>query len=229
MKIIITAAGDGRRWKNHLGIRKQFAVINGERIIDRIIRLFSDLGEIIVITKKGSEVPGVNNVYHTPELRYRGIDKLNSTVPYWNVEGDGRTLVLLGDVYWTDNGARILREAIEKAETERQWFLCGRLGKSNIPGRDWSFNENFALYFTMSDHENFLRAIDRSVELVNQGLIRRNRMAQWYRIACGKDGYDADWREQPQQNLGHFVEVNDFTDDIDYGKDYQPLKNAIEQ
>ena len=228
MKIIITAAGNGRRWKNHLGTRKQFVEIGGEKIIYRIIRLFRDLGEITVITVKGFEVDGVKNVYHSPDLNYKGIDKINSTVPYWNVEGDGQTLILLGDVYWTEDGANKVKNAIIKSKESGDWFLCGRLGKSNIPGRDWSFNENFALFFSMADHENFLRSIDRSVALVNQGLIRRNRMAQWYRIACGKDGYDADFRSQPQENLGHFVEVNDYTDDLDYDKDYKHLKNAIE-
>ena len=39
MKYIIMSDGKGTRWNNYLGITKQEAIINNERLIDRTIRM----------------------------------------------------------------------------------------------------------------------------------------------------------------------------------------------
>jgi hypothetical protein len=71
--------------------------------------------------------------------------------------------------------------------------------------------------------------MDKSVKLLKEGKIRHNKMAQLYRIMCGKDGVDADYRQLPQENLGHFVEINDATDDIDYPEDYEDFIKYFER
>ena len=38
-KIVIMADGKGMRWNNYMGIPKHFAVVKGEELISRIIRL----------------------------------------------------------------------------------------------------------------------------------------------------------------------------------------------
>ena len=43
MQYIIMSEGKGTRWNNYLGISKQEAEINGERILDRTIRLLREM------------------------------------------------------------------------------------------------------------------------------------------------------------------------------------------
>lgn len=40
----------------------------------------------------------------------------------------------------------------------------------------------------------------------------------------GEDGKEADHIGQPQENLGHFIEINDMTEDFDYPHDYERWK-----
>ena len=42
MQYIILSDGKGSRWNNYMGITKQEAIIDGERIIDRTCRLLRD-------------------------------------------------------------------------------------------------------------------------------------------------------------------------------------------
>lgn len=216
--VCVIAGGEGKRWGNYLGIRKQFAEINGEKIIYRIKRLFDP---DVIITRKGWEVEGVKNVYHKPDKSWHGIDKLHCSVPYWNQ--NGKTLLILGDVYFTDEAAETI-----KNYDKRDWAMFGRLRRSKVKEKK-NFNENFALSFYPEHHDQVTRAMRKSVQLYLSGKIPRNYMAQWYRIMHGKEGKDAHFKGYPQENLGNFVTIDDGTDDVDYPSDYTSLKKYHEK
>lgn len=223
MKIIIIAGGNNSRWQNYMNVRKQFAVLDGERLIDRTLRLFRHATDepITFITKDKCYVDGVENV-DVEDLEYNvygDISKIAVTMPFWSRKG--KTLILLGDVYFTEAGADII-----KGNNEYDWLQYGRLGKSNVKRRHPS-NENFAFSFYPETHFLISKSIQESVELLEKGLIRHNKMAQLYRIMCGKTGADADYKKLPQEDLGHFVEINDLTDDIDYPADYDDFLKAL--
>lgn len=224
MNIVIPAGGDGKRWNDFLGTRKQFAPVNGEMIIERLIRLFSDLGHMYFVTKPGYELthPNVTSVYTESDLEMEWLDiaKVASTVPYWS--HDDVTLILLGDVYWTEEGAETVKKYVDK----RQWFMYGRLTRSNVKKHHPS-NENFAMSFWPEDHKTILKAMNHSVDLVDRGEIRWNKMSQLYRILCGKDGAQADYSRMPQQNLGNFIAIDDYTDDVDWRDDILDLWKTL--
>lgn len=50
MKYIIMAAGEGKRWKNYLGVPKHLVEINGETLLGRTTRLLKERGIDYVIT-----------------------------------------------------------------------------------------------------------------------------------------------------------------------------------
>ena len=51
-KIVIMADGKGMRWANHMNIPKHFAIVRGERLIARTVRLlkYEDTNAEIIVT-----------------------------------------------------------------------------------------------------------------------------------------------------------------------------------
>lgn len=219
MKVIVIAGGEGKRWNNFLGTRKHFAPINGEAIIDRLVRMYAPLGHITFITVPGWELAhkDVTSVHVEPGLEEKWFDiaKIAATIPYWSK--DECTLVLLGDVYWTEDGVSAVKDHVTSPFFQ-DWFMYGRLTKSNVKKHHPS-NENFAMSFYPEHHNFVLESMHKSVKLFKKKEIRWNKMSQLYRIMCGKDGADADLAKMPQEDLGHFITINDLTDDVDWRDD----------
>jgi hypothetical protein len=225
MKVLIISGGSGERWGNYLGLPKQLVPINGEVLIERTIRQLRELGvkDISIIKESDCKLFDCLDVPKLDITRrndlHGDIDKLLSSRDYWNKEG--KTILLLGDVYFTD-------EALKTIITHegRDWYQYGRLGPNSITGKKW--NENFAFSMYPEHHEQLYEAGVESFRLLSEKLIRRNTMAQCYRVMAGKNGSDADYRGQPQEDLGNFVVIDDLTDDWDYPKDYEEMKRIIE-
>ena len=197
------AGGDGKRWGHYLGVEKQYVQVDGVPIIERAKSMFGRYGEIVVADK--------GNILRN---RKNGdIDKLMSGIPLWSKKEE--TIVIFGDVYWTPEAVKAICE-----NAERDWFVYGRLGRNAV--KRW--NENFAVSFYPQHHDHLVTTMKRAIKLADAKLIRASRVAQWYRVACGKDGKEADHIGQPQENLGHFVVIDDMTEDFDYPHDYENWK-----
>lgn len=104
MKYIIMADGRGTRWNNFNSIPKHFIEINGERIIDRCVRLLKeyDPGCTVIITSHDPryDIPGT--VRHEPENNVLEIDRFTSEL----IEND--VCFMYGDTYYTDNAMKTI-------------------------------------------------------------------------------------------------------------------------
>ena len=99
-RIVIMAAGLCKRWKNYLGIPKQFAPVNGEPIIKRTIRLLKERGitDIWVTVRHTGQYGnlGVREYINFEHNQY-SIDRL------YGARELSPAIYLYGDVYYTES------------------------------------------------------------------------------------------------------------------------------
>lgn len=211
---IIIADGDGTRWGNHGGIPKHLAEVGGEPILHRTVRLLNRADDIEVWVAGPLDgrykVPGAElwTPAHDPDVF--DADKFLSSKALWN--RDGRTLVVYGDVFWTDEA---MTRVLDWPSLD--WVLFGRAFASDLTGTP--YGECFAQSFgsqAIGDHEAALRRI---VDLYRRGLIPRCGGWEHYRAMIGiPDALMA------QHLVGQwFCNIDDWTDDIDYPGEWERL------
>ncbi len=104
-RIIIAAAGEGIRWNNFRNTPKHLAIVEGERLIDRVYKQFSDFSNDVVIISKDQRYKVGNAKIEAPlEGEWLDFGKIYSSNHLWS---ENRTIIVFGDVYFTD-------EAIQK-------------------------------------------------------------------------------------------------------------------
>lgn len=212
---IIICAGEASRWNNHLNTKKHLIEIEGERLLDRTIRLLKERG----ITEIYTVVKEITPEYHVegaaqykanlqPE-KYVDADKFLSSEELWNK--DGRTLVFYGDCYFTD-------EAMDTIVgfTSKEWTLFCRPNPSRITGTRWG--ECFAQSFYPDDHARHRAALLRIARLFKEGVITRCGGWEHYRAMVGRSD---DKIRRPHVMSTNYVEIDDWTDDFDYPEDYE--------
>lgn len=213
-------AGEASRWNNYLGVKKHLIEIEGERLLDRTIRLLKERG----ITEIYTVVKDISMSYYNAgaeqwvaKLNYEDnadADKFLSSRELWNTQG--RTLILYGDVYFTE-------EAMDTITTfaAKEWTLFAREGASTITGTPWG--ECFAISVYPKDHERMENRLHYIATLWKEGTIKRCGGWELYRAMTGREGKNV---RHPHTITTNFVEINDFTDDFDFGSDLDTwLKN----
>lgn len=96
---IVLCAGRGTRWGGHANTLKQFVEVNGERIVDRTRRLLDERGAYdccLVSTNVAFKFDSCS--FLSPIACRWTVETLLSTRSKWA----SRTLVLLGDVWFTE-------------------------------------------------------------------------------------------------------------------------------
>jgi FkbM family methyltransferase len=134
---VIIADGDGTRWGDYGGHPKHFAEVDGEPILHRTVRLLQrdDVRVFVVGPDDRYRVDGSElwTPEHDPDVF--DADKFLSSKALWN--RDGRTVVVYGDVYWTD-------EAMSRVLDWPSWdrVLFGRAFASELTGtQEWQYME----------------------------------------------------------------------------------------
>ena len=101
MKYIIMAAGDGKRWKNYMGIPKHLVKINGETLLERTTRLLKEnnvnyaiTGHDMRYTEYGDLLP---QTYHDCEVDR--FEQFSESLCY-----------LYGDVYYSEDAIKTIIE-----------------------------------------------------------------------------------------------------------------------
>lgn len=103
MQYIIMSNGKGTRWNNYLGITKQEAKINNERIIDRIVRLINERTKdpIYILSSnanhENSNAKRIESCYCDYFHSKYASDYLNEPTTY-----------LYGDTYYTEEAIDII-------------------------------------------------------------------------------------------------------------------------
>lgn len=219
-KAIILCAGEASRWGNHLNTPKHLIELEGEKLLHRTIRLLKDRGidEIYTVVK---DITGTyyhpDSVQWVAKIDYENnadADKFLSSKDLWNDKG--RTIVLYGDVYFTN-------EAIDTilSFSDKEWTLFAREGASSITGTPWG--ECFALSFYPKDHKRMEEMLHYIATLWKTGVIKRCGGWELYRAMTGRRDKKV---RHPHTITTNFVEINDFTEDFDRPEDLDMwLKN----
>lgn len=105
MKVFISAAGNGARWREYSGVPKQLAIVNNEPLLERTIRLLHDENvNDIYIVGHDATIKVQGGSFFDPPKSQCVVETLLSTRDLWGESN----LFSLGDVFFTKNQCRIL-------------------------------------------------------------------------------------------------------------------------
>ncbi len=212
----------GGFYQNFKEIPKQLSVVNGERIVDRTIRLLKENGikeEYIYISSNNPvfDTCGVKRLEHHNSYRY---DKdtltgywLDAFYPYF--EKNIKVTYIFGDVYFTE-------EAIKKIveyKTDKNILFGTNLAK-NKAHENWG--EPFA--YIVNDYETFIDGIKTVKMYQDEGRTRRIALVwELYRYLNELD-------INVQQVLDEtYICIDDGTIDIDDPKQIEKLNKRYDK
>lgn len=220
MRVIIPCAGDGTRWGNFQDVPKHLAVLRGEPLLHRTVRLVRGLvpdADVVVVTRDMRDrrelVDGARRSRAKLDPTRGPADKLLSSAHLW--PRSGRTAVLFGDVYWTEKAlGRLL------LVDDRPWVAAARFGPSSFTGCGHA--ELFGFAFDPTGGEVLAEAAVRLVAAAAEG-----RITSWsggwqiYQVAAGVPVDDVvRGTAATMPDLGCSVPVDDWTDDLDAPDDW---------
>ncbi len=209
-KVIIAVGGIQQRWGNYLGISKHNIEVNGETLIERMVRLFKSFG-IRDITLVGQN-PAPYQIEGTKFFKPERDEKLGDANKYldseevWNK--NGRTVIVHGDTYFTDK--TIYNIVFDQ---NRDWMVLARPMES-ILGK--TYGEAYGLSFYPHEANKIKEAGARSVDLFNRQIANGSSVAHLYRCLIGL----------PDELINtplwgtHVLASNDLTDDFDNKEDF---------
>jgi hypothetical protein len=209
--IIIIAAGDATRWGNHLGVPKHLIQIDGESLLERTVRLFSQEknSKIFVVGPDDDRYRVKNTTLFTPiKNKYNhGVDKFINSSNLWN--GYGRTIVVYGDVYFTEESVNTILNY-----KSREWKLFCSFKKG----------ECFAQSFYDEHVGQHIQSLFILTKLCNEGLKNTGGWSH-YRVMNGK----RDNLVGPAIDLGMAIPIEDITNDFDYPNDYDKFMKSYKK
>lgn len=208
---IILAGGAGSRWNNYLEIPKHLVTINDEILLHRTVRQIKDHCSKIYIVAPDSDhykIKGTELYVPTTNIE----NKFLSSKELWSKTG--RTVVLFGDVFYTDQAINTIYSYPCK-----RWKVFGRYGISRFTKK--RYGELFAQSFWpehLPKHEAALLYIK---DLKEKGIIKRAIGWEHYRAMSGATGAKVSRHVLYEPT---FVEINDWTDDFDTPEEYERFK-----
>lgn len=208
MRVIIMADGQGKRWNNYTGVPKHLALVNGETILHRTVRLLKENGvNDIYITSHDKRYNIEGTTRYEPKNNVYEIDRFCACYPIWEKE----TLFMYGDVYYTENAIKTIVN-----EERGSFTYFGRFGASKVKGH----SELFAI--KVKDREKFNEACMYIRKGLEKGTIKRGIGWETYKYLSGKDVNMSMLEFKNWMNEEHpfFVKINDDTDDFDSPEDY---------
>lgn len=203
---IIICAGEATRWNNHMGVSKHFAEVDGEPILQRTVRLANKYTDRVFVVAKTPDYKLDGAKLFVPKLdpTNEDADKYLSSRDLWNL--GGRTVVLLGDVFFTESAMRKIFSF-----KKREWQVFGRYDASQLTGTPWG--ELFAQSFYPEHIPEHLSNLNYIANLRREGAIDRCSGWEHYRAMAGIELTE-------HKITKRFYEINDWTDDFDFPEDY---------
>lgn len=223
MRTPVLLLADGRSKDHHID-SPYLEKFQGVPLIVRTIRQFTGRGHPVIVVTRRADVKEVTR-------SQRGISFWEPTLDYSEYGGVAmipkaldrawarQTLVVFGDVYFTDKAVEII------SEPTKDWYVYGRSTNNVWTGTQW------AEWFAFSTHWGVRRQMRMAAKLVIQaykeGTHHRATPWEWYYEMEGMP-----WliRNPMHVETGpHWVEINDLTDDIDYKEDADNLRRVINE
>ena len=216
MRAIIIAAGEASRWGNYKGTPKHLIEIDNEPILYRTVRLLKEnnIDDIYIVGPDDDRYRVSGSELYIPKKNKDHVDadKFLNSEALWNT--DGRTVVFYGDVYFTSEAMRMI-----VGHKEKDWILFCRFNASELTGTPWG--ECFAQSFYPKDINRHKSNLLLIAEEYKKGEIDRCGGWEHYRAMC-----NAPLGRNHHKNYGCSIEINDWTDDFDYPKDFKRFVKA---
>lgn len=174
------AGGLDEKWTRLGGeSRRHFQLVNGERVIDRIVRQLAERGVsgvgIICPDIDGYDIPGTHRV--RPTFDEWGREAENGQAEWSDTD---RTLMVYGDTIFSEPAMDVI-----VGFAARTFQIFGRYGNGVIKGGG---GEMFALSFWPEHREPWVAAIEAAFALKARGVIRRACTWEAYRYMAGARG-----------------------------------------
>lgn len=208
-KVIIMCGGNYKDFD----IPKQLSVVNGERIVDRTIRLLKENGvKDIYISSNNPmfDTCGVERLEHENNWELeKGKDKGYWLDAFYPINEE--VIYLWGDVYFSENAIKTIIEY----KTDKN-VLFGTSDALNEYHNNWG--EPFA--YIVNDYETFFDGVATVKEMYDRGLTKRNPIVwELYRYLHGLD-------INVQMITEDYVCIDDGTIDIDSPEQIKELNNT---
>ena len=209
MRYVILAKGGHKGFKEP----RQLSKINGERLLDRTIRLLKENGINDIIVTGTYKLKDV--------IVYDPLDNdfdYNTESGYWlnafsNEFLNEPVCFIWGDVYFSENAIK----TIVQSETKSTLFFCSYENKSHRYIKEW--DEPFA--YKVVDTELFRTHRDRVKRLFDEGKTDRHPIVwELYRSINGID-------VNKHKLTNNVVIINDITCDIDAPRDIKKIEERI--
>lgn len=209
MRYVILAKGEHKGFK----VPRQLSVINGERLLDRTIRLLKENGINDIIVTGTYKLKDV--------IVYDPLDNdfdYNTESGYWlnafsNEFLNEPVCFIWGDVYFSKNAIK----TIVNTDTDSTLFFCSYQNKSHRYIKEW--DEPFA--YKVVDTDLFRTHRDRVKRLFDEGKTERHPIVwELYRSINGIDINEHMLKD-------NVVIINDITCDIDAPKDIKKIEERI--
>jgi hypothetical protein len=201
---LIMAGGKEDRWGQYMGVHKHLLKIDGERLLDRTVRLLlarQDRPIRVVAKYPEYDVPGTDRVFPL-DLDNGGVI---ASRDFWSTTA--RTTILFGDVYFTN-------DAMDRicAMAPKECTFIGRSKKSQITG--CPYQELFGFSLLPENHA----AVDQSIARVKHAMATEEiKVCAGWSIYRHLQGLPLRKRRCPK----NFLDINDFTEDFDFPWDYE--------
>lgn len=195
----------GSNHQNINDVPRQLVTVNGERILDRTVRLLRENGvKDIIVTCTDILFESVNakNVYYDSSGPW-----VNAFIPL-----SEPCCYIMGDVYFSYDAI----EKIVETETESVEFFAS--APPFAPGYPKPWAEPFA--FKVHDYEFFHASIEKVKELLAQGAWIRDPIAwELWQVIKGTPINQIDYT--------NYTVINDYTCDIDTEADIETMERLL--
>lgn len=214
-RVIVMAGGAGQRWtvcrkenpEQKWAFDKLDAPIDDVPLIQRTRRMLADLGVTPLFCGGSDRLRQAGDANILASTGVDIADAVCGTAHLW----DGPVRILLGDVVWS-------RAALATVLAPRAagWHVFGKLGGNRFTGKKWC--EIYALAISPECEPQLLSSAER----LRQWPGNRKKLWELYRLMLGETLPEVPsnaWLLSPPASP-HFVEIDDWTDDIDTPQDY---------
>ena len=204
MKIYILADGNGARWNNYTGRPKQLLEIDGESLLDRMIRQLVEYGAGDIFIVGPYKSPYADNIRFNSKTKRELFQEIGEKTlePF---------ILLNGDCFYTD---AIIKDCLER-EPERGWLHWCCPHPNYYTGKPWG--------------EGYIHKVT-NVEWWIRKLKQYNALVEAKAIQIGNDWSINRFLYGAADFVRHSVNINDLsiydvywhdeTDDFDFPQDY---------
>lgn len=208
MRVIVAAAGPQHKWGNYLGVPSHLAPVGGEPLLARTLRQALTISDDVHVTYPPGDYRYLDAVPIGVAAHARGEaypSEYHATHRLWNP--DGRTILLLGDTYFTDAAIATIA-----GFGGRRYQGFGRHGKSNVTG--CRYGELWAASWWPEHHKQQDAYLAKIKSLRERGIV--TRPTGWMLLRAWQGTDLAKHRCLPEW----MTTIDDLTDDFDFPPDY---------